>query len=126
MKNCPVDPVDVTNSLAIFGPNCLDLRGKIVRQKPGKVEPEWVEIPRGIRELLRMVTLAADVMFVNGIPFLTTLSRSLPLRTTEHIPSCTANQLGRSIMKIVKLYKLGDFRVCVILIDMEFEKVNKI
>jgi len=28
MKNCPVDPVDVTTSLAIFGPNRPDLRGK--------------------------------------------------------------------------------------------------
>ena len=40
MKNCPVDPVDVTNSLAIFGPNRPDLRGKTVRQKPTRVEPE--------------------------------------------------------------------------------------
>ena len=97
-----------------------------MRQKPTRVEPEWVEIPREIRELLRTFTLTVDVMFVNGIAFLTTLSRSLHLhlRTTEHIPSRTAKQLGRSIMKIVKLYMLGGFRVRVILMDMEFEKVK--
>ena len=77
MKTCPVDPVDVTHSLANFGPNRPDLRGKSVRQKPQRVEPEWVEIPRGIRDLLKTVTLTADVMFVNVIAFLTTLSHSL-------------------------------------------------
>ena len=38
-----------------------------MKQKPERAELEWVEIPRGIRELLKAVTLTADVMFVNGI-----------------------------------------------------------
>ena len=111
MKNCPVDPIDVTGSLAIFGPNCPDLRRKSVRQKPERVELEWAEIPRGIRELLKTVTLTVDIMIVNGIDFLTTLSHSLHLRTIEHIPSRTVKQLGRFIIKIVKLYTLGGSKV---------------
>ena len=95
-----------------------------MRQKLQRVELEWVEMPRRIRDLLKTVTLTADVMFVNGIDFLTTLSHSLRLRATEHIPSRTAKQLGRYIMKRVKLCAFGGFCIRVILMDMEFEKVK--
>ena len=68
-------------------------------------------------------TLSADVMFVNGIPFLTTLSRKIQLRTAEFLPSRTASQLSKSLKKVMRLYYRGGFNVRVILMDMEFVKL---
>ena len=63
-------------------------------------------------------------MFVNGIAFLTTLSRDIRLFTCEHVPSHTVKQLSKLLFISVQLYARGGFIICVILMDMEFEKVK--
>ena len=63
-------------------------------------------------------------MFVNGLPFFTTLSRDIRFGTAEHVPYRTAKQLANSLMKVVQLYAKGSFVVRNILMDGEFEKVE--
>ena len=91
---------------------------------PERVIPEYLDIPRDFYRLQRFVTLTADVMFVNSLPFLTILSRDIRFGTAEHVPSHTAKQLANSLMKVVKLYAQGVFVVCNLLMDYEFEKFN--
>jgi hypothetical protein len=40
---------------------------------------DYVEIPRDLVDMYKYVTLVADVMFVNGLPFLVTSSRGISL-----------------------------------------------
>ena len=75
IKNCPVTIQDIANSTTLFGPNQTALRGKTVRQKIERVDTEFIPIPYDFYELHKFVTLNADVMFVNGVVFLTTLYR---------------------------------------------------
>ena len=63
-----------------------------------------------------------DVMFVNGIAFMTILSRDIRLFTSGQFPYNTGKQLSSSLIKVTK-YSWGGFIVHVILMDMEFEKV---
>ena len=83
IKNCRVKAEDITNARTIFGPHRPGVRGYTVRQRPEWVEPEYVQIPRDFYELNKFVTLAADVMFVNGLPFFMTLSRNIRFGTAE-------------------------------------------
>merc|ERR1712194_319261 len=71
----------------------------------------------------RFVTLTADVMFLNGVSFLITLSRRIKLYTAEHIPNHTGPVLANSLKKILNVYTRGGYMVKVILMDMEFEKI---
>ena len=48
-----------------------------------------VSIPNDFYKLHRFVTLVADVMFVNAVPFLVTKSQKIGLRTAEHVPNRT-------------------------------------
>ena len=64
-------------------------------------------IPRAIYECYKYVTLIADVMFVNGIAFLVSLSRGIRFYTTEHVPNRKAKQLAHSLQKIVNLSAPG-------------------
>jgi hypothetical protein len=70
IKNCQVTLADVSNAKIIFGPERGNVKGKTVRQRPEKVRPVYVSIPRSLFEQIKNVTLAADVMFLNGLPFL--------------------------------------------------------
>ena len=124
LRNCDVKVKDITNAHAIFGANRSRLKGGTVRQRPDRVDPEYTQIPRDFYELHHFVTLTADVMFVNGLPFLVTRSRDIKMITTEFLPSRTAKQLSSSLTKIVKVYARGGFVVRLVLMDMEFEKIK--
>ena len=84
-KNCPVTAKDVTNSRAIYGPDLPGLQGRSTRKKAKRVVPEYMCIPRALYERHKYVTLTADVMFVNGIVFLVSLSRGIRMYTCEHV-----------------------------------------
>ena len=87
--NCPVEVNDINNSSTIFGPNCNRLRGESTRQKLKRVREEYIKTPRDFYRLNKFVTLTADVIFVNSIPFLVTLSGNIILITVEHVATRT-------------------------------------
>ncbi len=124
IKNCPIKPEYITNARSIFSLSIAGVHGKTVHRKPEQVEAELGCIPDDFHRLHQFVVLTADVMFVNGIAFLTTLSQKLRLGTAEQLPSHTATQLSNSLTKIVRLYAHTGFIVCVIMMDQEFDKVK--
>jgi hypothetical protein len=66
IKNCPVTPDAITNACIIFGPH-LPSHGE---RTPAPVVSEYVLVPREAVERNKIVTLAADVFFVDGTAFL--------------------------------------------------------
>ncbi|EJK60825.1 hypothetical protein THAOC_18763, partial [Thalassiosira oceanica] len=123
VRNCKVNDRDVTHKCLIFGKSRAVIRGSTTRVKPDRVKAEYIDIPRDFYRLHKFVTLTADVMFVNGLGFLTTFSRDLRFHTAEYVPTRTAKQLSSSLKKIIQLYGRGGFVIRVILMDMEFDKV---
>jgi hypothetical protein len=121
IKNFSFTLQDVANANALFGPDRGSLKGKTVRQRPGKVRPEYRSIPRDLYERIKNVTLTADVMFVNGLPFFVTMSRDIKIVSVEFLPSRTAEQLRSSITKVIYIYRRGGYMVRTCLMDMEFE-----
>ena len=111
LTNCPVTPVDISNTHNMFGPDLLGVKRKIVQCKTDRVEIEDIVSITSDYHCFVSVTLTADVMFVNGMSFLITLSWR------------SAKQLGSSLTKIVNLYARGGFIVNVVLMDQEFDKI---
>ena len=66
------------------------------------------EIPRDFYRLNKFVTLTEDVMFVCGLPFLVTYSRSIKLTTTEFVLTRTAGQLAKIFRKLFMDTRLAD------------------
>jgi hypothetical protein len=77
VRNMDISVSAITNARQLFGPDLGGVRGKTVRRRPAAVRPEYVGIPDDLYERIKNVTLTADVMFVNGLPFLVTLSRDI-------------------------------------------------
>ena len=50
---------------------------KTVRQQPNRVQAEYIEVPDSTTERVVNLTVASDVMFVNGIPFVVSASRGV-------------------------------------------------
>jgi hypothetical protein len=125
ISNCPIAPTDITsNARAIFGPDLASVQGKTVRRTPTPVVADHVAVPRAVVERNKVVTMAADVFFVDGTPFLVTLSRSIKFVTVENLPVRMANALVKHIERVLHVYGRGGFNVRTILIDGEFEKIK--
>jgi len=124
ITNCPVIVHDINNANLMYGPDLANLRGKQTRTKPERVRVEIVQIPRDFVQLHKYVTLVADVMFVNGLPFLVTSSRGISLVTVEYLPSRTAKRLVNTLNRVFTIYGTAGFIVQTALMDYEFEKLK--
>ena len=89
LKECPVRPKHITYVAHSFGPLISVSEGKIMKHLSARVQVAKTSVLDNFRRLHRVVTLTADVMFVNGVSLLITLSSGIKLYTMKHIPSCT-------------------------------------
>ncbi len=124
-RDCSFTPKDISNARAIFGPSLPCTQGKWVRRTPERVEPVYVTIPAQLISINRYVTLAADVMFVSGLPFFVTLSRRVRYVTVQFVPRRTAAELANCLKQVITVYRRAGFICCTALMDGEFEKVKK-
>ncbi len=124
ITSCPVTPTAVTNAHTIFDPDLAGVRGRRVRRPPDALTTEYMQIPRAILNHFQPFTLAADIIFVNGVPFLVSVARGLNLLMTKHTPSRAANNLAAGIKRVMAVYSCGDFCMGTILMDNEFEKLG--
>jgi hypothetical protein len=122
LTNCPITVRNVENANQIFGPDLANLRGKITRAKLDHIRVEYARIPKDFIQLHKYVTIVADVMFVNGLPFLVTSSRGISLVTIKHLPSRTAKQLVHTLEQVFMIYGSAGFVVQTAMMDMEFNK----
>ncbi len=125
ITNCPVTVQDVENANRIFGPDLANLRGKTIRTKLEHVHIEYAQIPWDFVELHKYVALVADLMFVNGLPFLVTSSRGISfLVTIEYLKSRTAKRLVHTLERVFRIYGTAGFIMQTALMDMEFKKLK--
>ena len=123
-RDCPISSKDVDNANKIFGPSLPIVKGKERRGKPDRVDPEYISIPQQVLELNKFLTLVADVMFVNGLPFFVTLSRNIRFMTVKFVPRRTAVELANTLKESIMLYRRAGYVCQTALMDGEFAKLQ--
>ena len=89
IMNCPVNVSDVARAVKIYGKDIHILKVKKTRSKPKQVVIDYMEMPKSTLESNNNITLSIDIMFVNKIPFVTTISRHIKFTTFETIQKRT-------------------------------------
>ncbi len=129
IKYCPITVKDIDNSEKIFGVDIPSMKGKVTRQKPIPVMEDIIEIPQELRMTQMNVTLCVDVMHVNSLTFLTTISRNLYYRSAQHIKTTSKDELLKALETLFSMYHNAGFRVKTINADNAFrplmEEVSK-
>ena len=123
LRDSQVSPHDIDNANKIFGPSLPIVQGKSTRTKPNKVEPQYIPLPQQVVDRYQYLTLVADVMFVNGLPFFVTLSRKVRFVTAQFFPRRTAAELSNVVKETIDLYRRAGFVCQTALMDGEFEKL---
>jgi hypothetical protein len=125
IPDCPITTENIKHADTLFGPDLATIRGKTVQRKLTRVVTDYVDILRALVDINKqVVTLAADVMFVNLVPFLVSVSGMINLVTIEHAPKRTATKLGDLIQCIIRVYARAGFTVQTVLMDNVFEKLK--
>ena len=120
LKNCPVVPEDIYIANSMFGPSVPVLKGNTVRSQPDRVRLSLLPIPPGLSNLQRQVTLCADVLHVNPIPFLITISEHLGYTTVEALEGVRGNHLLDALRNTKSIYNNRGFTIQFATLDNTF------
>ena len=90
--------VDV--SLNIWGKKIAALKGKTTRSKPNTVARDSAKIPVDLLKLHKEVFLTKDIVFINNIQFVLTLSRKICFTAVNHVTNRTAPQIFAAFKEI--------------------------
>jgi hypothetical protein len=124
IQNFPIIPDNITNVRTIFGPDLASIRGKTVRRTPAPVVGDYLEVSQSVVQNNKIVTMAADVFFVDETVFLITVLRRIKFITVEHMQVRMASSLCKHLERVLQVYARTGFVVRTILMDAEFEKVQ--
>ena len=124
IKNCPVTIEDIKIWLKIFGDDVHALKGKSTRRKPRVVVNDYVEIPKEFIEAHKGVILFVDVLYIDGVTFLLTLSKNIRLITIRYIKDRKEETLLEAVDETFMKYNKAGFEIKEFHADNEFQCLN--
>ena len=96
----------------IYGPSIPNLKGKTVWHKIQHAEPVKItSVPKTILDKYKYVTICCDLMHINGIGFLNTISRHIMFATGSMIKNRKVEQIADRITQEHKLYLQRGFKI---------------
>ena len=120
--NCLVKPQDFKVAQRIVGPDVSTLKGKTTRRKPVPMVQEMVELPEELPPTDDL-ELCIDIMKVNKIPFLITVSKRLLYRTCKRIKPIgnKKDSFNAALDEVFRVYNCNGYTIAVIHADREFK-----
>jgi len=98
---------DARRTVAIYGPGIPKLKGTTTNGPPVAHVPDQnvMEVPWSILLHNNPVTLTIDFVYVNKIPFLTTISRNIGWRTIAPVPNQQKGTILKELNRLIVIYK---------------------
>jgi hypothetical protein len=125
LANCPVTRQDIMVAEDIFGPYVGSLQGKTVRRAlHGAQLAPIAALLVEIMVRCQAVTLTADLMFVNNIPFLITFSRNVRFGMVEKLGCKSSAMIISALKDVFRIYQGGGFNIEMAMMDREFEPLR--
>eukprot|EP00536_Pseudo-nitzschia_multiseries_P008127 jgi/Psemu1/19634/gm1.19634_g len=125
IKDCPVTRRDIKIMTDIYGKHAGILKVKSVRQQAPHTREDITPIPDSIQKAYQHVVLCVDIITVNGIQFLVSISQHIRFRTAVAINTMKQHILAKTIRAIAGQYAAPGLRVAQIHADNQFECIHE-
>ena len=119
----PVTESNIKLMECLYGPNIPTVKGKTTRQCQHKLVSNVVLISHELHDTQRNVCLYIDIMYINGMPFLTTISKNIRYCTAMWVANHMAPTIANLDESVLKLYDQAGFQVTEVCADCEFKPV---
>ena len=80
-----------------------------------------IEIPEELIYKNKDVEISIDIMYINGLEFLTSISHDIYYRTAQYIPSKHETHHIKCMQEILQIYRNAEFNITTIHCDQEFK-----
>ena len=85
-----------------------------------------VSIPQELCDAQCDLCLYIDIMYVNGLPFLTTISKNIKYHIAIWVADCSVPTITSLVESILKLYQWAGFQVMEVCTNQEFKPVLQV
>ena len=108
----------------IYGPRIPNLEGKTVRHKIQHLQPVKITgINKTILDKYKEVTIICDLMYINGIGLINTISRHIMFAKGSMIKIRRIKNITDGIAQVHKLYLQCGFKITHMHAGCEFERI---
>ena len=121
IQNCPVTDKDCDIAIQIYGKDIASLKGKSTRSKATPAVDDVVAIPKRLLYLHKNVHLFLDIMYVNGLPFLMSISKHLYYCSAIYLKDEKADTLYKAMDGIFNKYNNAGYKIKHISADNQFQ-----
>jgi hypothetical protein len=121
IKNCPITRQDDINADAILGRDLGSMKGKTTHRKLERVPGSTTHLPKEILQQYQSITLCINIMFINKIPFLLSISRNIKFITGTALNNRKEKSIVAALKEIHGIYRKRGFCITNVLGDGEFE-----
>ena len=104
LPNYAVTCQDILAAEHIFHKDLGSLKGKTAHQQTPPVNITPTTIPTTVLKQYHDIIMAADIMYVNKIPFFMSISRHLCFATAQHLSNQKSTTILQSIKQIQQVY----------------------
>jgi len=110
LANCPMKRCDIAAAEQLFGKNIGSLKGKTAYRQGTPIVGQTEGVPPNIWERFQRTVLAINIMFMNKIPFLISISRGLHFGTVKVLKNQQIDTVGKALDNVVHLYWRRGFK----------------
>jgi hypothetical protein len=88
------------------------------------VASDYIEVPKELIDNHHEVTRCIDIIKINGLAFLTTVSRKM-YRTTDYLPSNNVQAYRSALDMVFHIYNRAGFKITAMHCDNKFQPIMK-
>ena len=102
------------------------MKGKTARSKLDVVDIalQKIDVSRSIMRFCRDIELEVDVMCVNDVLFLTTISSNIHYRTIAALCNVVRTSLEQKLTKVIRSHVVRGCKISLVVVDMKFKPVK--
>ena len=126
VMNSPFSKEDIMMTIEALGKSGYAVAGKTTSTRPDEVDARTAltEIPPTILNHYKNVELSIDILFVNRIPFLATISKYIHYGTIQALPNMKIPTIEEGIESVIKSYGIRGFHIATIHVDLQFKAIK--